>query len=77
MSKSKCIDQMSFFEIKLKKGDIIFKSDKIYAEIVDESETLYFLKKETSTQDIPTPCDKHRLIERIISGELKISEYRY
>lgn len=77
MSKTKCIEQMSFFEIKLKKGDLIYKLDQIYAEIVDESETLYFLKKASSNQDIPTPCDKHRLIERIISGELVISEYRY
>ena len=70
-------DQLSFFNLKLNKGDVLLKSGIPYGEIVDESETLFYLKKASSDNAIPSPCDKKRLIERIIKGELTLPSIRY
>lgn len=70
-------DQLSFFNLKLNKGDVLLKSGLPYGEIVDESETLFYLKKVTCRDNIPSPCNKKRLIERIISGELSVESLRY
>ncbi len=70
-------DQLSFFNLKLSKGDILLKEGRPYGEVVDESETLYYVKKAASNAPIPSPCDKKRLVERIISGELSVESLRY
>ena len=77
MKKKKDSDQLSFFNLKIGKGDIILKSGIPYGEIIDESESLYYMQKASSIDSIPSPCDKKRLIERIIKGELSIDSMRY
>lgn len=69
--------QLSIFDIALKAGDRLFKDGKLYGEITGESESLYFVMKINSIDNMPIPYHKDTLRERILTGNLTLEEYNY
>jgi hypothetical protein len=70
-------EQIGLMDIKLHIGDKLYKNGKLYAVVKDESEELYFLKKEGSRSDIPTPYFKDTIIENILFGTLIIERLNF
>ncbi len=67
--------QIHITDIQLNAGDMLYKNEQPYAEVVDESDSLYFLKRLKS--DMPDPYQKGRLIELILSGQLTVDQVKY
>lgn len=70
-------NQLSIFDMALKAGDKLFKDGKLYGEITGESESLYFVMKTTSLDNMPIPYHKDTLRERILTGKLTLEAYNY
>lgn len=69
--------QLSIFDMALKAGDKLFRDGKLYGEITGESESLYFVMKTNSLDNMPIPYHKDTLRERILTGMLTLEEYNY
>lgn len=69
--------QISIYDITLKAGDKLFKDGKLYGEISGESDSLYFILKTKSLDNIPIPYHKDTLRESILTGKLTLEEYNY
>ncbi|HYE82550.1 MAG TPA: hypothetical protein VEG39_10365 [Clostridia bacterium] len=69
-SSEKMFEQIGMGDIKLKVGDKLYKNGKLYAEVMGESEELYFLQKSGSSCDMPNPYFKETIIENILFGRL-------
>ncbi|MDD4503372.1 MAG: hypothetical protein PHS15_00930 [Clostridiaceae bacterium] len=70
-------EQISFGDIKLRIGDKLYKNGKLYAEVMGESEELYFLQKSGSNCDIPSPYFKETVIENILFGRLFLEQMNF
>lgn len=66
----KAFEQISFEDIKLSIGDKLYKNGKLYAEVMGESEELYFLQKSGSDCELPSPYFKETIIDGILFGSL-------
>lgn len=69
--------QLSIFDMTLKAGDKLFRDGKLYGEITGESDSLYFVMKTSSLDNIPIPYHKDTLRESILTGKLTLEEYSY
>jgi hypothetical protein len=69
--------QLSIFDIALKAGDKLFRDGKLYGEIAGESESLYFVMKTNSLDNMPIPYHKDTLRESILTGKFTLEEYNY
>lgn len=69
--------QISIYDIALKSGDKLYKDGIMYGEITGESESLYFVMKTTSKDNIPIPYHKDTLRNNILLGKLTLENYRY
>ena len=76
-SSKKPYEQISFGDIKLRIGDKLYKNGKLYAEVMGESEELYFLQKSGSNCDIPSPYFKETVIENILFGRLFLEQMNF
>lgn len=79
MKRKRKVDQgqISIEDISLSIGDKIYRNSVLYAEVVDISDALYFLKKEHKQVDIPDPYKKEILVEKILEGEYTIDKVKY
>lgn len=78
-SKHKQINenQISIYDMALKKGDKLFKDGILYGEIAGESESLYFVKKANTTDNMPIPYQKETLRNSILLGKLTLENFNY
>ena len=76
-SGEKMFEQIGFGDIKLNVGDKLYKNGKLYAEVMGESEELYFLQKSGSSCDMPSPYFKETVIENILFGKLLLERVSF
>ena len=76
-SREKMFEQISFGDIQLCIGDKLYMNGKLYAEVMGESEDLYFLQKSGSSCDIPSPYFKDTVIENILFGRFLLERLSY
>lgn len=76
-SSERMFEQIGFGDIKLHIGDKLYKNGKIYAEVMGESEELYFLQKSGSNCDMPNPYFKETIIENILFGRLFLEQMSF
>jgi hypothetical protein len=76
-SSERMFEQIGFDDIKLCIGDKLYKNGKLYAEIMGESEDLYFLQKSGSSCDIPSPYFKETVIDNILFGRLFLEQLSF
>lgn len=76
-SIEKAFEQISFGDIQLSIGDKLYMNGKLYAEVMGESEDLYFLQKSGSSCDIPSPYFKDTVIEHILFGRFFLERLSY
>ena len=78
-SKRKQINenQISIYDIFLKTGDKLFKDGVMYGEIAGESESLYYVLKTNSKDNMPIPYQKQTLRNNILLGKLTLESYNY
>ncbi len=69
--------QLSMEDIDLKVGDRLYKEEKLYAEVVGISSSLYFLDKPGSTSGIPDARMKEHLIKEILYGSYRLEQVRF
>lgn len=70
-------EQIGLLDIKLHVGDKLYKNGKLYAVVKGESDVLYFLQKEGSSCDMPTPYFKNTIIENILFGTFIIEHLSF
>jgi len=70
-------NQISIYDVVLKVGDKIFKDGALYGEIAGESESLYYVLKSNSKDDMPIPYQKHSLRNSILLGKLSLECLNY
>ncbi|HNR03810.1 MAG TPA: hypothetical protein PKU88_03230 [Bacillota bacterium] len=75
--KGRGFEQISFRDIDLRIGDKLYKDGRLYAEVMGESEELYFLQKSGSSCEMPNPYFKETIIENILFGRLFLEEMRF
>ena len=76
-SSERIFEQIGFDDIKLCVGDKLYKNGKLYAEVMGESEELYFLKKSGSDCDMHSPYFKETVIESILFGRLFLEQLSF
>jgi hypothetical protein len=76
-SSERMFEQISFGDIKLCIGDKLYKNGKLYAEIMGESEELYFLQKSGSSCNMPSPYFKETVIENILFGRFILEQLSF
>lgn len=76
-SREKEFEQISFGDIHICVGDKLYMDGKLYAEIMGESEDLYFLQKSESSCDIPSPYFKDTIIENILFGRFLLERLSF
>jgi hypothetical protein len=76
-SNDRIFEQIGFNDIKLSKGDKLYKNGELYAEITGESEELYFLQKTGSSCDMASPYFKETIIESILFGRLFLEQLSF
>jgi hypothetical protein len=69
--------QISIYDIVLKAGDKLFKNGAMYGEITGESESLYYVLKCNSNDNMPIPFQKHSLRNNILLGKLTLECFNY
>jgi hypothetical protein len=70
-------NQISIYDMVLKAGDRLFKDGAIYGEITGESESLYYVLKSSSKDNMPIPYQKHSLRNSILLGKLSLECFNY
>jgi hypothetical protein len=70
-------NQISIYDMVLKAGDRLFKDGTIYGEITGESESLYYVLKSSSKDNMPIPYQKHPLRNSILLGKLTLECFNY
>jgi hypothetical protein len=70
-------DQISIYDIALKAGDKLFKDGALYGEIVGESESLYYVIKTNSRDNMPIPYQKDSLLNYVLIGKLTMERYSF
>lgn len=70
-------DQISLFDMTLKTGDKLYRDGSLYGEIAGESESLYFVMKTNSKDNMPIPYKKENLRNSILMGKLTLEMYNY
>jgi hypothetical protein len=70
-------NQISIYDIVLKAGDKLFKDGTMYGEIAGESESLYYVLKCNSNDNMPIPFQKHSLRNNILLGKLTLECFNY
>jgi hypothetical protein len=76
-SGEKEFEQISFGDIHICIGDKLYMDGKLYAEIMGESEDLYFLQKSGSSCEIASPYFKDTIIENILFGKFLLERLHY
>ncbi|MEA4846165.1 MAG: hypothetical protein VB106_02910 [Clostridiaceae bacterium] len=76
-STERKFEQISLEDIELRIGDKLYKDGSLYAEVMGESEELYFLQKSGSSCDMPSPYFKDTIIESILFGKLFLEQLRF
>lgn len=69
--------QISIFEMTLKAGDKLYKDGKLYGTITGESESLYFVMKTVSFDNMPIPYKKDNLRNSILMGRLTLENLNF
>jgi len=77
VSKDRMFEQIGIGDIKLSIGDKLYQNGKLYAEVMGESEELYFLQKTGSSCDMPSPYFKETVIENILFGKLFLEQMSF
>jgi hypothetical protein len=70
-------NQISIYDIVLKAGDKLFRDGTMYGEITGESESLYYVLKCNSKDNMPIPFQKHSLRNNILLGKLTLECFNY
>lgn len=70
-------NQISIYDMVLKAGDKLFKDGALYGEIAGESESLYYVLKSSSQDNMPIPYQKHSLRNNILLGKLSLEYFNY
>ncbi len=70
-------NQISIYDMVLKAGDKLFKDGALYGEIAGESESLYYVLKTNSRDNMPIPYQKHSLRNNILLGKLTLENFNY
>lgn len=70
-------NQISIYDMVLKAGDKLFKDGALYGEIAGESESLYYVLKSSSQDNMPIPYQKHSLRNNILLGKLSLECFNY
>lgn len=69
-------NQIGLLNISLSIGDKLYKGDILYGEIISQSSNLYLIKR-ISEEEMPIPCRKELLIEKILDGTFLIKEVKF
>jgi hypothetical protein len=77
VSKDRMFEQIGIGDIKLRIGDKLYQNGKLYAEVMGESEELYFLQKSGSSCDMPSPYFKDTVIDCILFGKLFLEQMSF
>ena len=72
----KC-EQIRIDDISVGIGDKIFKGDVLYAEVIDISESLYFLKKPDKPDSLPDIYIKANLVKELLYGSLSLQNLSF
>ena len=70
-------DQISIYDMVLRIGDKLYKDGFTYGEIAGESDSLYFVRKASSKDNMPIPYQKETLRNNILTGKLTLESFHY
>jgi preprotein translocase subunit YajC len=70
-------NQISIYDMVLRAGDKLFKDGALYGEVAGESDSLYFVVKTNSKDNMPIPFQKNSLLNNILMGILTMESYSF